>query len=242
MPDRPSRSKKSLRARRPGWPRPGRSARLGGLPSRPPGGADVLPDLDPSALGAFAQVLLIDIVLAGDNAVAVGLAASGLPAGQRRKAIVAGILLAAAFRLLCAFAAVQLLQIAGLMLAGGVVLLWVAWRLARELRRPVPAPAGAPGGGGGKTMARAMVQIAVADAAMSLDNVLAVAAAAREHPAALVVGLALSIALMAFAATAIARLLDRRRWIAWAGVGLIAWVACAMIYEDGLEIARGTFA
>lgn len=206
--------------------------------------ASVLPVFEPDALGALAQVLLIDIVLAGDNAVAVGLVAAGLPAHQRRKAILAGIVLAAVLRVLFALVAVQLLQIFGLLLAGGLLLLWVAWKLARELRRPGPAPAGGtsahPAGEPPphtKTMRQAMVQIVIADASMSLDNVLAVAAAARDHPVVLFIGLALSVALMGFAASIIARALDRHRWIAWVGVAIIAWVACLMIYEGGLEVA-----
>lgn len=204
----------------------------------------MLPVFEPGALGALAQVLLIDVVLAGDNAVAVGLVAAGLPAHQRRKAILAGIVLAAVLRVLFALVAVQLLQVFGLLLAGGLLLLWVAWKLARELRRPGPEPAGgtsAPPAGEPpshtKTMRQAMVQIVIADASMSLDNVLAVAAAARDHPVVLFIGLALSVALMGFAASIIARALDRHRWIAWVGVAIIAWVACLMIYEGGLEVA-----
>ena len=205
----------------------------------------MLPVFEPDALGALAQVLLIDVVLAGDNAVAVGLVAAGLPAHQRRKAILAGIVLAAVLRILFALVAVQLLQLFGLLLAGGLLLLWVAWKLARELRRPGPDgpdpaggtsthPAGKPPHA--KTMRQAMVQIVIADASMSLDNVLAVAAAARDHPVVLFIGLALSVALMGFAASIIARALDRHRWIAWVGVAIIAWVACLMIYEGGLEV------
>ena len=193
-------------------------------------------------MSALAQVLLIDIVLAGDNAVAVGLVAAGLPAHQRRKAIVTGIVLAAGLRVLFALIAVQLLQLFGLLLAGGLLLLWVGWKLAQELRHSAPRDAeGAPGESAGgpppdKTMRQAMVQIVIADASMSLDNVLAVAAAAREHPVVLFIGLALSVALMGIAAAMIARLLERHRWIAWVGVAIIAWVACLMIYEGGLEI------
>ena len=206
----------------------------------------MLPAFEPDALAALAQVLLIDVVLAGDNAVAVGLVAASLPAHQRRKAIVAGIVLAAVLRVAFALVAVQLLQIFGLLLAGGLLLLWVAWKLARELRRPGPAPA-AQGEAPArpeekppptKTMRQAMVQIVIADASMSLDNVLAVAAAARDHPMVLFIGLALAVALMGFAASIIARLLDRHGWIAWVGVAIIAWVACLMIYEGGNEVLR----
>ena len=206
----------------------------------------MFPAFEPGALAALAQVLLIDVVLAGDNAVAVGLVAASLPAHQRRKAIVAGIVLAAVLRVAFALVAVQLLQIFGLLLAGGLLLLWVAWKLARELRRPGPAPAAhgeAPAHPEGKppptkTMRQAMVQIVIADASMSLDNVLAVAAAARDHPMVLFIGLALAVALMGFAASIIARLLDRHGWIAWVGVAIIAWVACLMIYEGGIEVLR----
>ena len=200
---------------------------------------------DPGALSALAQVLLIDVVLAGDNAVAVGLVAAGLPAHQRRRAIVTGIVLAAVFRTAFALVAVQLLQVFGLVLAGGLLLLWVAWKLVQELRHPAAAPAADDPSGpaaarppAGKTMRQAMMQIVIADASMSLDNVLAVAAAAREHPVVLVIGLALSVALMGTAASLIARLLERHRWIAWVGVAIIAWVAGLMIYEGGMEIVE----
>ena len=218
------------------------------MPSKPLPGplpANVLQAFEPGALAALAQVLLIDIVLAGDNAVAVGLVAASLPAHQRRKAILVGIALAAVLRVLFALVAVQLLQLFGLLLAGGLLLLWVAWKLARELRRPAPEPAqgeaaahpeGKPPPA--KTMRQAMVQIVIADASMSLDNVLAVAAAARDHPVVLFIGLALAVALMGFAASIIARLLDKHGWIAWVGVAIIAWVACLMVYEGGMEVVR----
>ena len=204
--------------------------------------------VDLGALSALVQVILIDLVLAGDNAVAVALAAAGLPAHQRRRVIVTGIALAAVLRVLFALVTVQLLKIAGLLLVGGVLLLWIAWKLAAELRQQRAA---APDGGEaaaedaegrprprppGKTVRQAMIQILIADFSMSLDNVLGVAAVAREHPVVLVIGLALSVAFMGFAASIIARLLERHRWIAWAGVVLIFWVGIVMVYEGGMEV------
>lgn len=208
----------------------------------------MIPAIDLGALSALAQVILIDLVLAGDNAIAVALAAAGLPAHQRRRVIVTGIALAAVLRVLFALVTVQLLKIAGLLLVGGVLLLWIAWKLAAELR-PHHAPArdggeaAAQGAEGrtrprlpDKTVRQAMIQILVADFSMSLDNVLGVAAVAREHPVVLVIGLALSVAFMGFAASIIARLLERHRWIAWVGVVLIFWVGLVMVYEGGTEV------
>ena len=207
----------------------------------------MIPAIELGALSALAQVILIDLVLAGDNAVAVALAAAGLPAHQRRRVIVTGIALAAVLRVLFALVTVQLLKIAGLLLVGGVLLLWIAWKLAVELRQQhAPAPGGeaaAEDAEGrmrqrppGKTVRQAMIQILIADFSMSLDNVLGVAAVAREHPVVLVIGLALSVAFMGFAASIIARLLERHRWIAWAGVVLIFWVGIVMVYEGGTEV------
>ena len=205
----------------------------------------MLPEFDLSALSALVQVILIDLVLAGDNAVAVALAAAGLPLHQRRRVIVTGIALAAVLRVLFALVTVQLLKVPGLLLVGGVLLLWIAWKLAVEIRQQHAAePAGreAEANGDerartpGKTVRQAMTQILIADFSMSLDNVLGVAAVAREHPVVLVIGLALSVAFMGFAASIIARLLDRHRWIAWAGVVLIFWVGVLMVYEGGTEV------
>ena len=200
----------------------------------------MLPAIELDALSALVQVLLIDIVLAGDNAVAVALAAAGLPAHQRRKVIVSGIALAAVLRVLFALVTVQLLKLPGLLLVGGLLLLWIAWKLAVELRKTAPGHAGReetgePNRPPGKTVRQAMVQILVADFSMSLDNVLGVAAVAREHPVVLVIGLALSVAFMGFAASIIARLLERHRWIAWLGVVIIFWVGVVMVYEGGLQ-------
>ena len=204
----------------------------------------MFPAIELDALSALAQVILIDIVLAGDNAVAVALAAAGLPAHQRRKVIVSGIALAAVLRIIFALFVSWLLNLPGLLLVGGALLLWIAWKLAVEIRRQhAPEPAGrggadeaAQGRRPGKTVRQAMTQILIADFSMSLDNVLGVAAVAREHPVVLVIGLALSVAFMGFAASLIARLLDRHRWIAWAGVVIIFWVGIVMVYEGGAEV------
>ena len=206
----------------------------------------MIPAIELGALSALVQVILIDLILAGDNAVAVALAAAGLPSHQRRRVIVSGIALAAVLRVLFALLTVQLLKLPGLLLVGGVLLLWIAWKLAVELRHQ-HAPASDAGGDAaaaegtgqrpaGKTVRQAMTQILIADFSMSLDNVLGVAAVAREHPIVLVIGLALSVAFMGFAASIIARLLERHRWIAWAGVVLIFWVGVVMVYEGGAEV------
>ncbi len=204
----------------------------------------MFPAIELDALSALAQVILIDIVLAGDNAVAVALAAAGLPAHQRRKVIVSGIALAAVLRIIFALFVSWLLNLPGLLLVGGALLLWIAWKLAVEIRRQhASEPAGrgeadeaVQGRRPGKTVRQAMTQILIADFSMSLDNVLGVAAVAREHPVVLVIGLALSVAFMGFAASLIARLLDRHRWIAWAGVVIIFWVGIVMVYEGGTEV------
>ncbi|MCB1489064.1 MAG: TerC family protein [Bauldia sp.] len=205
-----------------------------------------------SELTALATVIIIDLVLAGDNAVVVGMAAAGLPKELRRKAIVFGIGAAALLRIVFAFFTVELLGVIGLVLAGGLLLLWVAWKLLRELRsssrRPpileacapeTDAVTAAPQANGAvpeKTFGQALIQIVVADVSMSLDNVLAVAGTARGHEWALIIGLALSVALMGVAATFIARLLHRHRWIAYLGLILIAWVALAMIWDGFHEV------
>src|SRR3954466_4621026 len=197
------------------------------------------------ALTALLQVVLIDLVLAGDNAVVIGLAAAGLPAEQRRRAIVVGIIAATALRIVFAGVATQLLQVIGLLLAGGVLLLWVCWKMWRELREQAAHAhqlAFSHGGGSAasaprKTFGQAAAQIVAADVSMSLDNVLAVAGAAREHPYILVFGLVLSVALMGLAANFIARYVDRHRWIAWVGLLVILWVALKMIYEGAGHVA-----
>jgi YjbE family integral membrane protein len=202
-------------------------------------------------LTALAQVVMIDLVLAGDNAVVIGLAAAGLPDKQRKRAILIGIVIATVLRIVCASIATQLLQVLGLLLAGGVLLLWVCWKMWRELRatpgdhqrddalleeNAVGRMGTAAGGLRRKTFGQATLRIVVADISMSLDNVLAIAGAAREHPLVLAFGLLLSIALMGLAANLIARLLQKHRWIAYVGLAIILYVACEMIYRGVLEL------
>ncbi len=197
------------------------------------------------ALTALLQVVLIDLVLAGDNAVVIGLAAAGLPAEQRRRAIIVGIVVATALRIVFAGVATQLLQVIGLLLAGGVLLLWVCWKMWRELREQTAHAselAFSHGGGGTapasrKTFGQAAMQIVAADVSMSLDNVLAVAGAAREHPYILAFGLLLSVALMGVAADLLGRVLQKQRWIAYVGLAIIVYVAIEMIYRGSLELA-----
>jgi len=196
----------------------------------------------PEALSALLQVIMIDLVLAGDNAIVIGLAAAGLPKEQRAKAILVGIIAATLLRIGFASVTVQLLQIIGLLLAGGLLLLWVCWKMWSELRaghehdldaiEKMDADGTAPR----KTMGQAIWQITLADVSMSLDNVLAVAGAAREHPTILIFGLVLSIALMGLAASFIAKLLQKHRWIAYVGLAIILYVAGDMIYRGGLEV------
>jgi YjbE family integral membrane protein len=206
----------------------------------------------PEALTALLQVIMIDLVLAGDNAIVIGLAAAGLPKDQRNKAILIGIIAATVLRIVLAGMTTQLLQVVGLLLAGGVLLLWVCWKMWRELRISAKAELEATealsdadlnadgtvaGSAPRKTFAQAAWQIVIADVSMSLDNVLAVAGAAREHPTVLVFGLVLSIALMGLAATFIARLLQRHHWIAYVGLAVILYVAVEMIYRGWMEVA-----
>lgn len=181
-------------------------------------------------LTALAQVLVIDVVLAGDNAVVVGLAVAGLPAADRHRAIMLGIGAAALVRIALALVALRLLEVVGLVLAGGILLLWVCWRMYRELRHQ-PHAARAAGDGRRKTLRQAMVQIALADLSMSLDNVLAVAGAAQDHPWVLVAGLGISVLLMGVAANFIAKLLERHRWVAWIGLLIVVYVALHMIWD-----------
>jgi YjbE family integral membrane protein len=183
----------------------------------------------------LAQVLVIDLVLAGDNAVVVGLAVAGLPAEQRRRAIIVGIAGATVMRIALATVTVSLLEVIGLTLAGGLLLLWVCWRMYRDLRGTRAEHVSASRAP--KTLRAAMVQIMLADVSMSLDNVLAVAGAAREHPAVLVAGLTISVVLMAVAANLVARLLERWRWIAWVGLLIVVFVALRMIWEGGVQVA-----
>lgn len=193
---------------------------------------------EPSALAAFLQVLMIDLVLAGDNAIVVGALAAGLPADQRKKVILIGVIAALVLRIAFALLVSQLLQIVGLILAGGLLLLWVAWKMWRELRRANGNPGSDEIDGDehsglkpARSFAAAAWAVAVADVSMSLDNVLAVAGAAREHPGILIVGLLLSVALMGLAANLIARYIERYRWIAYVGLAVIVYVAGKMIWE-----------
>ena len=207
--------------------------------------------LTSEAIAAFFQVIMIDLVLAGDNAIVIGLAAAGLPHEQRTKAILIGIGAATALRIVFAGVTTQLLRLVGLLFAGGLLLLWVCWKMWRELRASVEQEQGAAEALTGydvnangtiaahiprKTFAQAAGQIIVADVSMSLDNVLAVAGAAREHPVVLIFGLTLSIGLMGVAASFIARLLQNHRWIAYAGLAVILYVALEMIYRGAHEL------
>jgi YjbE family integral membrane protein len=203
------------------------------------------------ALGAFLQVVLIDLVLAGDNAVAVGVSAAGVPQHQRRRVIVWGVAAAVVIRIALAVVATRLIGLIGLLLAGGLLLLWVCWKLWRELRaqsEPEEAQAEAvlegeapPGTSAppAKSFRSAFTQILVADITMSLDNVLAVAGAARDHPGILALGLLLSVALMGVAATWIARLLHRFRWIGYLGLAIVLYVALHMMWEGHRDVVRG---
>jgi YjbE family integral membrane protein len=205
----------------------------------------------PAGMTALIQVIGIDIALAGDNAIVIGLAAAGLPKDQRNKAILVGIIAATVLRIAFAAVTTQLLALTGLLLAGGLLLLWVCWKMWRELReghgddnraeealtgRDLNADGSVASGAPRKTFRQAAWQILIADVSMSLDNVLAVAGAARDHPSVLIIGLALSIALMGLAATFIARLLNNYRWIAYVGLLIILYVSLKMIWEGWHEI------
>ncbi|MFN0113455.1 MAG: TerC family protein [Paracoccaceae bacterium] len=207
--------------------------------------------LTAAGMTALFQVILIDLVLAGDNAIVIGLAAAGLPRDQRNKAILVGIIAATVLRIGFALITTQLMAMTGLLLAGGILLLWVCWKMWRELRTGAGEEAAAEealagedlnadgtiaGGAPRKTFAQAAWQIVIADVSMSLDNVLAVAGAAHDHPTILVFGLVLSIALMGLAASFIARLLGRHRWIAYVGLAIILYVALKMCWEGWHDI------
>jgi YjbE family integral membrane protein len=199
--------------------------------------------LSADVLNVLLQVILIDLVLAGDNAIVIGLAAAGLPRAQRGKAILIGIVAATTLRILFAGLATQILQIVGLLFAGGLLLLWVCWKVWRELRASSTKTAGAVAGMNAegkppKTLVQATWQIIVADVSMSLDNVLAVAGAAREHPMVLIFGLALSIAMMGVAASFIARLLQNHRWVAYVGLAVILYIAVDMIFRGTMDIMK----
>ncbi len=196
----------------------------------------------PGALTALLQVLAIDLLLAGDNAIVVGALAAGLPADQRRKVILIGVAAALVLRIGFALIVTQLLQIVGLILVGGLLLLWVAWKMWRELHHGGQS-AGSPeivgdensGIKPAKSFASAAWAVAVADVSMSLDNVLAVAGAARDHPGILIVGLVFAVAVMGIAANYIARIIERYRWVAYIGLAMILWVALKMIYDGWID-------
>ena len=196
------------------------------------------------AIAAFLQILMIDIVLAGDNAIVVGALAAGLPAAQRRKVIMIGVIAALVLRIAFALIVSELLQVVGLVLAGGILLLWVAWKMFRELHHAGESPGSEEivgdehsGTRAPKSFASAAWGVALADLSMSLDNVLAVAGAARDHPWVLVFGLVLSVILMGVAANLIARYIERYRWIGWVGLLVIVWVALKMIWEGAHHVA-----
>jgi YjbE family integral membrane protein len=197
-------------------------------------------------LWAVCQVIFIDLVLAGDNAIVVGMVAAGVAPELRRRVIVGGIAMAVILRICFAMVTMQLLGIIGLTLAGGLLLLWVCWKLYRELREQAAEQSGVMALENGdiesgmprKTIRQAIVQVAIADLSMSLDNVLAVAGAATDHPRAMVFGLVLSVILMGVGATFIAQLLQRHQWIAYLGLAVIGYVSVSMIWRGGFEIAR----
>ena len=215
--------------------------------------------LTSAGVTALLQVIAIDLVLAGDNAIVIGLAAAGLPRDQRPRVILVGLLAATLLRILFATVTTRLLDLTGLLLAGGILLLWVCWKMWRELRdghvaedlaeealtdEDLDADGQIAAGAARKTFAQAASQIVIADVSMSLDNVLAVAGSARDHPSVLIAGLLVSIGLMGLAATVIARLLNRHRWIAYVGLSVIVYVALKMIWEglhDVAPIAQAAF-
>ena len=196
--------------------------------------------LSQGVMVAFVQVVLIDLVMSGDNAIIIGMAVAGLPKENRGRIIFWGVAGATVLRIAFAAVTTELLQIIGLTLAGGLLLLWVAWRMYRELRAKGRSEAEEAHGAAPKTTAQAMLQIIVADISMSLDNVLAVAGAARDHKIVLWIGLALSVVLMAVASNFIARILDRYHWIAWLGFLIILYVAGDMIWDGTHEVVAAT--
>ena len=197
---------------------------------------------EPAAFAAFVQVLMIDLVLAGDNAIVVGALAAGLPPEQRKKVIFIGVIAALVLRILFALIVTQLMQVIGLILVGGLLLLWVSWRMWRDLRH-MGESAGSPEIEGdehsglrpAKSFVGAAWAVAIADVSMSLDNVLAVAGAARDHPGILIVGLIFAVALMGLAANFIARYIERYRWIAYIGLAVILYVAAKMVYDGWIH-------
>jgi YjbE family integral membrane protein len=205
---------------------------------------------EPSAFAAFLQVLAIDLVLAGDNAIVVGALAAGLPAEQRKKVILIGIIAALVLRIVFALVVTQLMAIVGLIFIGGLLLVWVAWKMWRDLRDHSGDSPGSPEIAGdedsglkpAKSFAAAAWAVAVADVSMSLDNVLAVAGAARDHPGIMIVGLIVAVALMGVAANIIAKYIERYKWIAYFGLAVIVYVAGKMIYDGWVDprVGMGT--
>lgn len=205
----------------------------------------------PSAMAAFFKVLMIDIVLAGDNAIVVGALAAGLPADQRRKVIMIGVLAALVLRIIFALLVTQLMQVVGLIFVGGLLLIWVSWKMWRDLRDHGSESQGSPEVEGdehsglkpAKSFAGAAWGVAIADVSMSLDNVLAVAGASRDHPGIMIVGLIVAVALMGVAANVIAKYIERYRWIAYVGLAVIVYVAVKMIYDGWIDpqVGLGTF-
>ena len=201
---------------------------------------------EPAAFSTFLQVLMIDIVLAGDNAIVVGALAAGLPAEQRKKVIFIGVIAALVLRVAFALVVTQLMQIVGLIFVGGLLLVWVAWRMWRDLRQTGESPgseeiAGDEHSGlrSAKSFAGAAWAVAIADVSMSLDNVLAVAGAARDHPGILIVGLVFAVAMMGLAANIIAKYIERYRWIAYVGLAVIVYVAGKMFHAGWIDPAVG---
>ena len=197
---------------------------------------------EPAAFTTFLQVLMIDLVLAGDNAIVVGALAAGLPAEQRKKVILIGVMAALVLRIFFALIVTQLMQVIGLILVGGLLLLWVAWRMWRDLHHEGESWGSEEIVGDehaglrpAKSFAGAAWAVAIADVSMSLDNVLAVAGAAREHPGILIVGLIFAVAMMGIAANIIARYIERYKWIAWIGLLVIVYVAFKMIYDGWVD-------
>lgn len=196
--------------------------------------------LSPAEIGAFLEVITINIVLSGDNAIVIALAVTGLPEAQRNRGIFWGIIGATGLRLIFTAAAVQLMAVIGLILIGGLMLFWVAWKMAQELRAKGGEDSDGHGADAPKSLRQAVTQIVIADVSMSLDNVLAVAGAARQYPYILAFGLILSIALTAVASNLIARLLDRYRVLGYVGVAIICFVAFEMVWDGGIQVMAAT--
>jgi YjbE family integral membrane protein len=198
---------------------------------------------DPAALSAYFEVVMINLILSGDNVIVIGMAAAGLVSELRGKAIAVGIAAAAIIRIVFAIVAAKLLIITGIALAGGLLLLWICWTMLKELMAAEEDEAGVGGGDGTahlkpKLFRQAIGQIIFADLSMSLDNVLAVAGAAKDNMNALVFGLVLSVVLMGIASSLVAKLLNRFKWIGWIGVAIIVYVAIDMIWNGSVDLWR----